>query len=222
MHPILHHTISTAPKPPKFASILHFVEHIPATKWRSSVPARGQRLQKRGTPSSTDAEGSSEDDFDPTLGMEPIVPVYAAPWATQLPVTTVILAKEDVLCALVTALLDDWRRLSTWFTDGSLLEGRAGGVAVRVEDGVGVETIGVPLGDGQAAFGGITSTKPRSGQFRAIAYDKQVRDALRVHPHLTILNLWTPAHIGAAGNEMADAAAKEATERDPDPTILCR
>ncbi|KAJ7083578.1 hypothetical protein C8R44DRAFT_530941, partial [Mycena epipterygia] len=71
--------------------------------------------------------------------------------------------------------------------------------------------------DSQAALRGILSTSSRSGQFRTIRYDKLIRKALLTRPHLTILNLWTPAHIGTAGNEMADEAAKEASERDPDP-----
>jgi len=65
------------------------------------------------------------------------------------------------------------------------------------------------IADSQAALRGILSTRPRS---RSIRYDKLIRDALVRSPHLTILNLWTPAHIGTAGNELADAAAKEATE----------
>ncbi|KAJ6540060.1 hypothetical protein DFH09DRAFT_1368626 [Mycena vulgaris] len=62
--------------------------------------------------------------------------------------------------------------------------------------------------DSQAALGGILSTKPRSGQFRAIRYDQLVRDAMLWYPHLTIVNMWTSAHIGTVGNELADDAAK--------------
>ncbi|KAJ7152594.1 hypothetical protein C8R43DRAFT_886247 [Mycena crocata] len=182
--------------------------------------------------------------------MEPILPVYAAPWAPPLPVTTVILPKEHALQALEVALGDERRKGATWFTDGSLLEGRAGGAAVRVEDGREKERLVVPLGesevcdgemeglvcstsrslksgcacilcvaDSQAALRGITSTKLRSGQYRAILYDKLVRGALRLYPHLTIVNMWTPAHIGTVGNELADAAAKEATLTEPDPAL---
>jgi ribonuclease HI len=76
------------------------------------------------------------------------------------------------------------------------------------------------VADSQAALRGILSTKPRSGQFRAIAYDRIICDALHSLPHLTILNLWTLAHIGTEGNELADVAAKEATTREPDPPPL--
>ncbi|KAJ7797827.1 hypothetical protein B0H14DRAFT_3493174 [Mycena olivaceomarginata] len=71
--------------------------------------------------------------------------------------------------------------------------------------------------DSQAALRGITSTKPRSGQYRAVIYDKLVRTAQRRTPHLAILNLWTPAHVGTVGNEMADEAAKDATKLEADP-----
>lgn len=246
IRPLLRDAIASAPKSAKNASILHLVERIPGTNWPDSVPARGQRIRRRGTPRTPGTRSTV--DFDSSLGLEPIVPVYAPPWATPLPVTTVILPKEDALAALEAALADERRRCSTWFTDGSLLEGRAGGAAVRVEDGKEMERVCVPLGDGQvcdgemeglvcattkalkdnchcvlcvadsqAALRGILSTKPRSGQHRAICYDKLVREALVLCPHLTILNLWTPAHIGTAGNELADVAAKSATEQDPDP-----
>ena len=65
-------------------------------------------------------------EFDATLGMEPIIPVYTAPWATPLPVTTVIFPKEDALCALKVALADARHNSSTSFTDGSP-GGRGGG-----------------------------------------------------------------------------------------------
>ncbi|KAF7371869.1 reverse transcriptase [Mycena venus] len=127
--------------------------------------------------------------------MEPITPVYTAPWATPLPVTTIILSNEEALKALDIALNDERRRRATWFADGSLLEGKVGGAAVRVE--------------------GTEDTTSRSGQYRAIQYDALVRWILPSRPHLAILNLWTPAHIGTAGNDLADAAAKEATTLPP-------
>ncbi|KAJ7740523.1 hypothetical protein B0H16DRAFT_1728890 [Mycena metata] len=52
------------------------------------------------------------------------------------------------------------------------------------------------------------------------AYDRIVRDALRRSPDLAILNLWTPAHIGTVGNELADEAAKRSTTSDPDPALF--
>ncbi|KAJ7851175.1 hypothetical protein B0H14DRAFT_3451565 [Mycena olivaceomarginata] len=85
--------------------------------------------------------------------MEPIRPVYAAPWSRRLPITTVILPKDRALEALRLAMADGRRSSSTWFTDGSLLEGRAGGAAVRVERGTERERILVPLGEGQVCGG---------------------------------------------------------------------
>lgn len=40
-------------------------------------------------------------------------------------------------------------------TDGSLLDGRAGGTAVRVEHGVERERVLLPLGEGQVAEGEV-------------------------------------------------------------------
>ncbi|KAJ7089131.1 hypothetical protein C8R44DRAFT_892507 [Mycena epipterygia] len=181
--------------------------------------------------------------------MERILPVYAAPWAEPLPVTTIIPSKEDAVAMLEQYLADPGFFHSTWFTDGSLLNGSAGGAAVRIEDGAVHERILIPLGDGQVAEGevegvlratehavkgeechevlavsdsraglqGIISTAPRSGQFRAIEYDVLVRSAMSRHPALSITNLWTPAHIGTMGNELADEAAKAATLLPPAP-----
>ncbi|KAF7372215.1 reverse transcriptase [Mycena venus] len=249
MRTLLHDAIAAAPKNPKLASMLHFVERIPEVKWPPSVPAHGQRLRARGTARTTDGSECADSIFDSSLGMEPILPVYAAPWSPPLPVTSVILAKEEALRALEIALDDSRRYRATWFTDGSLLDGKAGGAAVRVENGMVREKIVVPLGDGQvcegemegllratekalrddqdnilcvadsqAALRGTLLTTPRSGQFRAIRYDTLIRQALSSRPHLAVLNLWTPAHIGTIGNELADAAAKEATNLAPDPT----
>jgi hypothetical protein len=75
------------------------------------------------------------------------------------------------------------------------------------------------VADSQAALRGILSTAPRSGQYRAIQYDTPVRRSLLAAPDLAIiLNLWTPAHIGTYGNELADEAAKESTVMEPDLT----
>ncbi|KAJ7689261.1 hypothetical protein B0H17DRAFT_1135073 [Mycena rosella] len=148
IHALIRDVIASAPRSPKFASILHLVEHVPCTNWPTTVPARGQCLRKRGVARIVGEGESPSADFDATLGMEPITPVYAAPWSTPLPVTTVILPKDDALAALEVALADERRSKATWFTDGSLLKGSAGGAAVRVEAGKKCEQICVPLGDG--------------------------------------------------------------------------
>ncbi|KAJ7032101.1 hypothetical protein C8F04DRAFT_1262268 [Mycena alexandri] len=76
------------------------------------------------------------------------------------------------------------------------------------------------VADSQAALRGVLSTTPRSGQFRAITYDQLIRTAQLHSPHLTITNLWTPAHIGMVGNELADEAARAATEMEADPALF--
>ena len=248
---LLNEAIATAPKNPKLASMLHFVERIPGVKWPLMVPARGQQLHARGMARITGDMECADAPFDHSLGMEPIFPMYAAPWTPPLPLTTIIPSKEEALEALRIALADDQRRGATWYTDGSLLDERAGGAAVRVENGKERERVLIPLGNGQvcegemegllwatervlsgdhdnilcvadsqAALRGITSTAPSSGQFRAIQLDTLIRRALPSCPHLAVLNLWTPAHIGTVGNELADAAAKEATNLEPDPSTF--
>ena len=73
--------------------------------------------------------------FDSSLGMEPIVLVFAAPWSLPLPITTVILSKEEALRALGVVLSTDWQKQAIWFTDSSLLDGKAGGWNGDGEDG---------------------------------------------------------------------------------------
>ncbi|KAJ7692409.1 hypothetical protein B0H17DRAFT_1283694 [Mycena rosella] len=107
IHSLLRDAIATAPKSPKLASILHLIERIPGVSWPSSVPARDQRIQSRGVPRSEGELESPHADFDATLGLEPIVAIYTAPWATPLPVTTVILPKEGLVCATTKAVEDD-------------------------------------------------------------------------------------------------------------------
>ncbi|KAJ7619880.1 hypothetical protein B0H17DRAFT_1219677 [Mycena rosella] len=46
--PLLRDAITSAPKSPKLASILHYVERVPGTRWPPTVPARGQRLRQHG------------------------------------------------------------------------------------------------------------------------------------------------------------------------------
>ncbi|KAJ7932334.1 hypothetical protein B0H13DRAFT_1857161 [Mycena leptocephala] len=138
---------------PKLSSILHYVECVPGTVWPATVPARGQRLRPRGVARVVGPCELPGADFDSPLGLEQILPVYAAPWNAPLPVTTIVLSKEDALKALAVALEDARWCQSMWFTDGSLLEGRAGGAAVRVEGGREMERIVVPLGRGQVCEG---------------------------------------------------------------------
>ncbi|KAF8145919.1 hypothetical protein K438DRAFT_1781543 [Mycena galopus ATCC 62051] len=166
------------------------------------------------------------------LGMEPILPVYAPPWADPLPVTTIILDKDEAIDTFSNLLADTEFAGSTW----------AGGAAIRLEQREQREEILIPLGDGQVMEGevegllwateralvtrhclvlvvshsqaglkGILSTAPRSRQFRMIQYDTLLRHARLEAPHLRVTNLWTPAHIGTVGNELAHTAAKAAT-----------
>ncbi|KAF7370530.1 hypothetical protein MSAN_00685100 [Mycena sanguinolenta] len=56
-------------------------------------------------------------------------------------------------------------------------------------------------------------------QFRAIQYDKLIRAALLQSPAVRITNLWTPAHVGTFGNELAVDATKAATRLPPPPSV---
>ncbi|KAJ7859078.1 hypothetical protein B0H14DRAFT_3631373 [Mycena olivaceomarginata] len=94
-------------------------------------------------------------DVDLRLGMEQIFPTYAPPWSEPLPVSTHIPSKEDAIAALNAHLAHHRHSAEIWYTDGSLLEGSAGGAAVRVIGPEVLERILVPLGEGQVAEGEI-------------------------------------------------------------------
>ncbi|KAF7372363.1 reverse transcriptase [Mycena venus] len=174
---------------------------------------------------------------DLTLGLEPILPVYSPPWANPLPVNTVIPTKTSGLAVLKEFLANQRYEGSAWYTDGSLIKGRAGEAAVLVVQGkvaegevegiLGTTERAIALGvdqilivsDSQAGLRAILLTSPRSGQFRAIRCDQLVRKAQQSSPALRITNLWTPARIGTEGNELADDAAKAATMLPPPPAV---
>ncbi|KAF8173855.1 hypothetical protein K438DRAFT_2050878 [Mycena galopus ATCC 62051] len=89
------------------------------------------------------------------LGMELILLVYSAPWIESLPVSTIIPKKDQAVEILEALLADEGFAESTWFTDGSLLEGRAGGAAIRLMRGKQQELILLPLGEGQVMEGEV-------------------------------------------------------------------
>jgi hypothetical protein len=64
--------------------------------------------------------------------MERIMPTYAPPWVEPLPVNTHIPSKEEAIAALDAHLAHHCYSDEIWYTDRSLLEGSAGGAAVRV------------------------------------------------------------------------------------------
>ncbi|KAJ7601730.1 hypothetical protein DFH06DRAFT_1352145 [Mycena polygramma] len=107
IHRHLKSAIINTPKDPKMASLFHHVELLPEVRWPAEVPCRGQRLRCRGMERVEDREDASVGAVDATLGMEPIRPVYAPPWAESLPVVTIITSKENALRALEDALKDE-------------------------------------------------------------------------------------------------------------------
>ncbi|KAJ6505699.1 hypothetical protein C8R47DRAFT_967730 [Mycena vitilis] len=104
--------------------------------------------------------------------------------------------------------------------EGQVAEGEIEGLLRATEAALSREAdLILVVSDSQAGLKGITSTAPRSGQFRAVRYDQLVRSAMDRLPSLRITNLWTPAHIGTTGNEFADDAAKTATTLRPSPLL---
>lgn len=84
LRPLLRDAIAAPPKNPKCCSTLHLVERVPGIRWPPTVPARGQRIRTRGTPRLVGALEDPLVEFDSSLGMEPILPVYAAPHCASL------------------------------------------------------------------------------------------------------------------------------------------
>ncbi|KAJ7661089.1 hypothetical protein B0H17DRAFT_1144793 [Mycena rosella] len=128
--------------------------------------------------------------LDSTLGLEPIVPAYAAP-----------LPKEDALRALEVVLADERRRSSTWFTDDSLLDGSVGGAAVRVKDGVERERICMPLGDGQVCEGEMEGLVQGGTGPAKINQSRNYKcvSLLSHLLHTSIMNVPANAHINQSG-----------------------
>jgi hypothetical protein len=126
-----------------------------------SPPLGGRHILVTVPPVTSDAAAQSQPltstpvPPDLTLGLERILPVYAPLWIDPLPVTTIIPAKERAVEALNQLLSDSAYAGATWFTNGSLLAGAAGGAAVLVVDGVVRERLLLPLGKGQVAEGEI-------------------------------------------------------------------
>ncbi|KAJ7829075.1 hypothetical protein B0H14DRAFT_2594278 [Mycena olivaceomarginata] len=80
---------------------------------------------------------------------------HAPPCAEPLPVTTIIPDKDVAVDFLKNLLEDEEFANPTWFTDGSLLEEKAGGAAIRLERGKQCGEILIPLGEGQVMEGEV-------------------------------------------------------------------
>lgn len=104
--------------------------------------------------------------------------------------------------------------------EGQVAEGEIEGLLRAAERALSrdADTILI-VSDSQAGLRGILSTSLRAGQSRAIEFDKLVRAAMSRLPSLHITTLWTPAHVGTAGNEFAEDAAKASTLLPPSPSL---
>jgi hypothetical protein len=89
------------------------------------------------------------------LGLERIFPVYSPLWVEPLPFNTIIPWRTSAL-AVLKELQNDMRfTQATWYTDGSLLDGRASGAAVIVVSRKVMERILLRLGEGRVAEEGL-------------------------------------------------------------------
>ncbi|KAJ7175591.1 hypothetical protein C8R46DRAFT_1030629 [Mycena filopes] len=80
----------------------------------------------------------------------------------------------------------------------------------------------VRVGEGQVCNGemeGLVRATESALEGGGLQYNKLVHTAQQNYPHLSILNLWMPAHIGTMGNKWADEVVKAGTELDPDPEL---
>ncbi|KAJ7731688.1 hypothetical protein DFH07DRAFT_968681 [Mycena maculata] len=193
---------------------------------QSLPPPQGGRQVTSTALSVTSHASASQTSPDLSLGMEHILPVYAVLWATPLPVSTVIPSKDQAISVLEQYLEDPDYMGGTWFTDGSLLAGRAGGAAVLFTGGVVVERLLLPLGDGQIES--WSSLTRRLGFVLSCQHPLVRVNFGRSFTTNSFELLWrvilrsaslTSAHIETAGNEFADDAAKAATLLAPPPSI---
>jgi hypothetical protein len=86
--------------------------------------------------------------------MEPISSIYAPPWADPSPFRLLPSRSRTPLRSSAD-ISDPTYAKATWYSDGSLLAGAAGGAAVRVANSRVCNRILVPLGEGQVAEGEV-------------------------------------------------------------------
>lgn len=66
--------------------------------------------------------------------------------------------------------------------------------------------------DNQSAITSIAKPAPKPGQYLVEEFHRQLRSILKARPRLRIHLMWVPGHSDNPGNELADDAAKAASE----------
>ncbi|KAJ7057911.1 hypothetical protein C8F01DRAFT_1085765, partial [Mycena amicta] len=94
-------------------------------------PPGARQVHLTASPVTSDAPGIQITTVA-SLGMELIRPVYSPPWTDALAVQTIIPTKDYAIATLNSLLASHSSSRDVWYTDGSLLDGIAGGAAVRI------------------------------------------------------------------------------------------